>query len=143
MELTKEQIEFLDKVCVGKWTLNENGEVDVDGSVDMLSYMGFVEIPVKFGNVSGNFNCTSNNLTTLKNCPNYISGVAFYCSGNNLTEYFKSIKEEDFHHWGKLRWGWILKDYPFLINICKNYVFNNEHLKFYLNTVPLTKLYLE
>jgi len=73
MELTKEQIDFLDKVCDGReyWGLNPNGEVDVDGAVDM-SGMQLTEIPVKFGRVNGNFHCYYNNLTTLKNCPDYM-----------------------------------------------------------------------
>ncbi len=164
MELTEEQIKFLDKVCKGRlnWTLNSEGKVDVAGNVD-ISQRGLTEIPVKFGKVDSHFNCNSNNLTTLKNCPDYVGGM-FQCSDNNLTsldfypnklnsnfwlfhlehnnltDYFKNIKEEDFTHWEKLYWGDILDEYPFLVNILKNYV-DRDKLKTFLNHFPLTKLY--
>jgi len=141
MQLTKEQIEFLDKVCrYSKWTLNEKGEVDVDGNVN-ISSMNLTEIPVKFGIVEGYFRCSHNKLTTLKNCPTSVGG-SFYCEGNNLKDYFKNLKEEDFPHWDKLRWGWILKEYPFLINIMMKY-YDMDYLIHGLNEFPLTKLYLK
>jgi len=148
MKLTDEQIEFLDKVCFGrhhKWKLNSDGEVDVDGDVIITSlswrYIREInEIPVKFGTVKGYFNCSGNNLTTLKNCPTSVG--EFYCYNNNLTDYFKSIKEDEFPLWSKLHWGEILKEYPFLINIVKKYKIVDA-LKIYLHHYPLTKLYLE
>jgi hypothetical protein len=165
-ELTEEQIEFLDEVCEGRkyWKLNSKGEVDVDGNVDMTN-KNLTEIPVKFGRVEGRFDCSNNNLTTLKNCPTYINGgfSSFDCGGNKLTsleycpdsiggsyfrfdinpltDYFKSIKEEDFLHWDKLLWWEILKEYPYLINIGKKY-FNRDELRHHLDNIPQTKLYL-
>ena len=164
MELTKEQIEFLDKVCHGTWKLNSNGEVDVDGSVDMRG-MNLTEIPVKFVSVDGYFDCSCNNLTSLVGSPTSVSddfdcsdnnltsldgypksivGGDFYCSNNQLTNYFKNTKEEEFPHWDKLRWDgvwWdILKEYPFLINIGKKYVRNCREC---LDKYPQTKIYLE
>ena len=161
MKLTEEQIEFLDRVCDGSWKLNSDGEVDVDGSVYM-SYMNLKEIPVKFGRVKGDFlcsdnqltslknaptsigasfSCSKNQLTSLKNAPKTIVGGRFYCSKNNLTNYFKNIKEEDFPHWDKFNWGSILEEYPFLINIGKKYL--SKDFKYYLDNYPQTKLYLE
>ena len=140
MQLTEEQIKFLDKVCTGKWTLNENGEVDVKGGVFMEG-MNLTEIPVKFNRVDGHFFCYDNQLTTLKNCPVYI-GHSFRFYKNNLTEYFKNINQEDFSHWKRLRWGFILYEYPFMINIGKKYIIRSE-LEYYLNRLPQTKLYLE
>jgi hypothetical protein len=138
MELTEEQIKFLDEVCMGSWSLNENGEVDVEGRVWMRGF-NLTKIPVKFGRVSREFGCSDNNLTSLENCPTYV-GLAFYCSSNKLTDYFKNIKEEDFPHWSVVNWLYILEEYPFLINIGKKY-FNGEYLKYYLDTFPQTKLY--
>jgi len=140
MELTKEQIEFLNKVCmgIGKWKLNSDGKVDVDGSVDMID-MDLTEIPVKFGRVEGDFNCFGNKLTTLKNCPTSIGRKLFF-GENNLTDYFKSTKEEDFPHWYKLLWGMVLSEYPFLVNIGKKYIMNGD-LRYYLNNISQTKLY--
>ena len=76
MQLTKEQIEFLNKVCDGSWKLNSNGEVDVYGNVNMRN-MNLIEIPVKFGSVWGNFDCyyNYNNLTSLKNAPKSVGGI--------------------------------------------------------------------
>ena len=138
MELTEEQIEFLGRFVEGTWVINSNGEVDVDGWVDVRN-VNLTEIPVKFGNVSRYFSCFNTNLTTLKNAPKSIVG-RFYCSNNNLTDYFKNIKEEDFPHWGKLNWNFVLQEYPFLITIGKNYI---PDLKGYLNYYPQTKIYLE
>jgi hypothetical protein len=141
MELTEEQIEFLNKVCRRRenWTLNEeNGKVDVIWDVNLFN-MGLTEIPIKFGVVKNNFNCHNNNLTTLNNFPDYIGGY-FYCYGNNLTDYFKSIKEEDFPHWKNLKWGWMLSEYPFMINTMKKYC-DKDILIQGLNKYPQTKLY--
>ena len=140
MELTKEQIEFLDMVCYGikYWKLNSEGKVDVDGSVD-IGNMNLTEIPVKFGIVSGNFWCFNNQLTSLKNAPTSVGGNLYFAK-NPLTNYFKNIKEEDFAHWDKLDWDWTLKEYPFLINIGKKYI---KDLKGYVDKYPQTKIYLE
>jgi len=148
MQLTEEQIKFLDKVCYVnrlrvrgyKWKLNSDGKVDVDGSV-IITNLNLTEIPVKFGRVEGWFRCANNNLTTLKNCPDYVS-EEFCCSGNNLTNYFKSIKEDEFPLWKSLNLGDILEEYPFLVNIMNKY-FDKDDLKIYINEYPLTKLYLE
>ena len=163
MNLTKEQIEFLDEVCYRReyWKLNSNGEVDVDGGVTM-GFLNLTEIPVKFGSVSSYFHCYNNQLTSLEGCPTSVGegfycynnqltslefaptsvGGEFYCSNNQLTNYFKTIKEEDFPHWEKLDWGWVLDGHPFLINICKKYLLKDD-LKYYLDNYPQTEIYLE
>ncbi len=145
MELTKEQIEFLDKFCKDKWALNSDGKVDVTKSIFINRMEHLTEIPVKFGRVSGYFNCASNNLTTLKNCPDVIDikGVTFNFYNNNLTNYFKSIKEDDFPHWDKLHYDSVIREYPFLINILKKYFNSKNYLEHYITQYPLTKLYLE
>ena len=131
MELTKEQIQFLNKVCKGTWILNSDGKVDVDGDVRMNG-MGLTEIPVKFGSVAW-FYCECNNLTTLKNCPDFIGGSLIFWF-NNLTNYFKNLKEEDFPHWDNLLWGVVLGEYPFLINIAKKYFISISNFKYVLDT---------
>jgi hypothetical protein len=84
MILTKKESSFLHKVVEGTWSINSNtGLVDVDGSVDM-SYMSLTEMPVKFGNVSGYFYCTRNQLTNLHGAPKSV-GYDFCCSYNKLT----------------------------------------------------------
>jgi hypothetical protein len=141
MKLTKKQRGFLDEVCDGEWTLNENGEVDVDGTVDMRN-MNLTEIPVKFGEVKGEFSCSYNNLTTLKNCPTSVPNGGFSFLGNSLNGYFQNTKEKDFPLWKCLYWGDVLEEYPFLINHCKKYnTFKNINISHFLDYYPLTKLY--
>jgi hypothetical protein len=120
MKLTEEQIKFLDMVCCSRenWTLNKNGEVDVPGGTVNMTNMNLTEIPVKFGVIGG----------------------LLRISGNKLTDYFKSIKEEDFSHWENLDWFAILDEYPFLINTLKNYL-DGDGLKDILDFHPLTKIY--
>ncbi len=150
MMLTSEQIDFLNEACktlykitqfndvYSEWTYS-NGKVDVEGNVNMSGF-GLTEIPVKFGEVSGCFDCSYNNLTTLKNCPDNI-GEDFSIEGNNLTEYFKNLKEEYLEIWGsKLDWDDVLREYPFLINIFKRNSYRLAVEK-YLNKHPMTKLY--
>ena len=145
-ELTEEQIEFLNIVVYNnkKWTLNSEGKVDVDCSVYMNDVEGIkrTEIPVKFGVVNGYFYCNHNNLTTLKNLPDCLVGGyhTINCKNNNLSNYFKNIKEEDFPQWKWLYWFDVLQEYPFLINIGKKYLSIND-LKYILNKYPQTKLY--
>ena len=61
------------------YTINSQGEIDVDGGVD-LSKVEFKELPYKFGIVDGHFSVWScKNLTSLKNCPDKVEGY-FSCS---------------------------------------------------------------
>ena len=59
-----------------------NGRVDVDGDCKLTAKC--IKLPVKFNKVSGNFNCSSNQLTTLQGGPTSV-GEGFYCSNNQLT----------------------------------------------------------
>jgi hypothetical protein len=47
---------------ISNWTLNPDGTIDVDGNV-YINDKVLDKIPLKFGKVSGNFNCFNNNLT--------------------------------------------------------------------------------
>ncbi len=143
MKLTEEQIKFLDKVCVGRWLLTPDGKIDNRNHVNMND-MNLTEIPVKFGRVDGQFFCNNNKLTTLKNCPDEV-GWSYYISirNNKLTEYFKTIKEEELIGiFDKLEWVEILHEYPFLINKVKP-IMDRRKIKAFLNLYPHLKLYLE
>lgn len=61
---------------------NSDGTVDVNGNVSFYN-KDLDKIPFKFGKVSGGYNCSSNNLTSLENCPNYVSDN-FNCADNKL-----------------------------------------------------------
>ena len=61
------------------YTINSKGEIDVNWNVN-LKYRDFKELPYKFGMVDGFFSLSGNkNLTSLKNCPDYVGGY-FSCS---------------------------------------------------------------
>ena len=71
---------WCDEMGIKDYTINSQGEIDVDRSVDLMK-KDFKELPYKFGRVNGYFDIGSNpNLISLKNCPNYVSGL-FGCDG--------------------------------------------------------------
>ena len=76
---------WLDEHGIKNYTLNDKGEIDVDGDVN-LRKKGLTEFPpfIQFGAVKGNFYCSFNNLTSLKGAPKEVSG-GFDCSYNKLT----------------------------------------------------------
>ena len=85
MELTQEQVQWLDDCTKGTWTLNpQTGLVDVKGTFD-CSEQGLTDFKgVKFGVVGGDFDCHNNNLTSLVGAPLKV-GYYFYCQNNDLT----------------------------------------------------------
>ena len=65
---------WCDDMGIRNYTINSQGEIDVDGNV-WLNNKYFKELPYKFGTVTGFFSLEDcKNLTSLKNCPNYITG---------------------------------------------------------------------
>jgi len=75
-----EEIENLE---IENYTFNDDGSIDVDDNVN-LSFKYLNKLPVKFRNVSGFFNCSSNNLTSLEGCPKTVGG-SFICRSNKIT----------------------------------------------------------
>jgi len=77
----------IDDICkkynIQNYTINSDGSIDVEGTV-WLCNMQLKEMPLKFNRVSGWFDCSDNQLTTLEGCPNYV-GDSFDCSSNYLT----------------------------------------------------------
>jgi hypothetical protein len=71
------------KFNIKNWKLNSDGGIDVDGNVH-LNELKLTELPLKFGKVSGSFNCSYNNLVSLEGVPKEV-GAGFYCSFNKLT----------------------------------------------------------
>ena len=81
--LTREQRKFLDKYTRGRWSVNSEGLVDVEGDFycprqGLEDFLG-----IRFGKVSGNFYCFGNQLRTLEGAPREV-GEGFYCYGNQL-----------------------------------------------------------
>ncbi len=71
------------KYGIENYTINPDGSIDVNGDVD-LSGFGLTQLPLRFNRVTGYFNCSYNNLTSLKGCPRWVGGY-FSCSHNQLT----------------------------------------------------------
>ena len=70
---------WCEEMGIERYTINSKGEIDVDGSV-WLDKKYFKELPYKFGIVDSKFSLSGNkNLTSLKNCPDYV-GDFFSCS---------------------------------------------------------------
>ena len=82
-----ESIEDIDSICflygIRNYTVNKDGTVDVDGYVG-LSYNNLTRLPLKFGKISGDFDCSENQLNTLDGSPTSVEGY-FNCSNNQLT----------------------------------------------------------
>ena len=85
VELTPEQIEWLDECTRGTWQLNpKTGEVDVDGGFN-CSGQGLSDFKgVRFGGVRGFFYCHDNELSSLEGAPQKVGG-SFLCYNNRLT----------------------------------------------------------
>jgi len=77
-------IDFLcKKYRIKNYTINGDGTIDVNGDVDLGS-LKLTKLPLKFRNVSGDFLCYYNQLTSLEGSPQSVGGN-FYCSNNQLT----------------------------------------------------------
>ena len=71
------------KYKIYNYTVNDDGSIDVNGSVN-LRFNGLSEFPLRFNKIFGSFYCDNNELTSLKNGPNWIKG-SFRCDFNELT----------------------------------------------------------
>jgi hypothetical protein len=89
--ITEEQLEvihFLNESTKGTWSINrKTGLVDIDGNFryhgeegkELKDFKG-----VRFGVVTGDFDCCHNNLTSLVGAPQKVGGD-FHCGGGHLT----------------------------------------------------------
>ena len=81
--LTDEQRKFLDNFTYGTWSVNRKGLVDVRGNFwcenqELEDFLG-----IRFGKVSGDFDCYNNQLRTLEGSPRGVGGD-FDCYNNQL-----------------------------------------------------------
>jgi hypothetical protein len=84
--LTPEQKSWLNECTRGRgtWSLNAEGLVDVEGGFS-CSYESLSDFKgVRFGEVSGDFLCYRNKLTSLEGAPREV-GANFWCNDNSLT----------------------------------------------------------
>ena len=67
----------IEEICelydIRNYTINDDGTVDVDNQVYLVGN-ALTKLPLKFGNVSGYFNCSNNELTTLEGSPKSVGG---------------------------------------------------------------------
>ena len=86
----------LKKFGINAKKIHRDGTVDVDENIDLIN-KGLSELPLKFGQVNGNFLCCDNELTSLKGAPQQVSGI-FSCARNKITSLEGCPKEigEDF-----------------------------------------------
>ncbi len=68
---------------IQNYHITRNNKVNVNGSV-WLGKLDLTEIPIPFGQINGDFDCSNNQLTSLKNCPFTVMGN-LYVSNNQLT----------------------------------------------------------
>ena len=74
--MSEEEIhKICDKLKIDNYTINPDGSINIDGDVVILIFIN--ELPIKFNKVSGNFYCSYNNLSTLKNFPNEVDEETF------------------------------------------------------------------
>jgi hypothetical protein len=82
-----EEYSSIDKICkkyrIKNYSIKTDGTVDVDDNV-YLHEKNLKELPLKFGKVTGNFDCGNNQLITLEGAPKVV-GDNFDCSRNQLT----------------------------------------------------------
>lgn len=83
MYTTKEDIiSWLKAKDIKKYVIHEDLTVDVNQNV-LLSNCKLESFPIQFGVVNGDFDCSNNNLISLKGSPYKVKG-AFDCANNNL-----------------------------------------------------------
>ena len=75
-------LDLLKKCVNGIYTINDDGSIDVVGSIN-LSSKKLTKISFKFRNVSGDFYCSFNQLQSLEGAPTTVGGN-FYCYNNQL-----------------------------------------------------------
>ena len=75
-----------EKWGIKNYTINPDGSIDVASSVDFDSYVGPGIFPLKFGKITGKFDCSDDRLTSLENGPEEVTGY-FDCSDNRLTSF--------------------------------------------------------
>ena len=81
--MTEQEIHDICKVYnINNYKINSDGSIDVDGNLTIVN-RNLYTIPIKFNKVSGDFDCSWNNLISLENSPIEVGGD-FICGFNRL-----------------------------------------------------------
>ena len=84
---------WCEEMGIQNYTITPHGEIDVDGNVYLFN-KAFEKLPYKFGKVKGFFDISNNpNLTSLKNCPDYV-GKDFSCSFGDVLDSLEGCPKE-------------------------------------------------
>ena len=83
LDTVEEIKKWLDKNDIKNYTISEDLFVKVNGDVWLTNVGLSGGLPVSFSEVSGNFHCGNNELTTLFGCPESVMGN-FFCHYNKL-----------------------------------------------------------
>lgn len=75
------------------YTINKDGSIDVDRKVNLCN-KGLIKLPLKFRKVTGNFDCSFNELTSLEGSPS--KARYFNCGHNKLTSLEHSPKNVEY-----------------------------------------------
>ena len=84
---------WLKEYNIENYNINYDLTIDVEENIKFLN-KNITKFPdyIQFGEVKGNFDCSNNNLISLKGCPKYVDGF-FNCSYNKLTSLEGAPKE--------------------------------------------------
>ncbi len=84
----------IDSICkkygIRNYTINDDSTIDVDDNVHLYN-MELTKLPLKFGRVTGSFNCGDNQLISLEGCPSWVGGC-FDCRYNKLASLEGCVK---------------------------------------------------
>lgn len=77
--------EWLQNIGLIDYSILEDNSVNVNGESEDVNLKGMLDgyIPVQFGSVSSDFDCSKNGLTSLKGCPKVVGG-GFNCRYNPI-----------------------------------------------------------
>lgn len=82
-----EAIKFINKYNIQNATPTDEGQINVDGDVNLSNKnLTDPDMTAKFGKVTGNFECSNNQLTNLDFAPDFVGGN-FNCSNNNIKDF--------------------------------------------------------
>jgi hypothetical protein len=76
---------FSKRIDISKLSKNDDGTYDYNGDLDFskMKLKSLTEIPIKFKNINGTFDCSRNQLVSLEVAPKEVHGY-FNCSVNQL-----------------------------------------------------------
>lgn len=82
-EERKQLITLCRKYNINNYNINDDNSINVYGDVN-LKNMRLTKLPIKFNHISGNFDCSGNQMKSLLNSPISVKGD-FNCSFNELS----------------------------------------------------------